>query len=69
MLGSGDVLAAMNVRRELGAVVLVRDVRVGLEHRLQSLDRVSALTSNLRELGEMRGDLALMPGEHDRFDV
>jgi len=38
LLRSGDVLASMQERRKLGAVLLVLDERVSLEHNLETVE-------------------------------
>jgi len=69
LLRSGDVLTSMQERRQLGAVVLVVNERVGLEHSFEPRVGFASLVSEAGELSEMAGDLAFVPGDQDRFDV
>ena len=56
---------------ELGCVVpvLANDERESLEHRLEPLVGVLGAIPDGREVLEMAGDLALVPGREDCFDV
>lgn len=72
LLGGGHVFAAVDQGGEFGAVVPtpVADLcRVGLEDGLQSLPGGAWLGGGLGELGEVAGDVALVPGGQDRLDV
>lgn len=66
-----DMRAPMENAREVAAVahVFVRNLRVGSEHRFQTLKRIARTVSNLGELLEVRGDLFLMPSHQDRIDI
>ena len=66
-----DVLASMQERRGFGAVVLavVGDEGIGLQHSFEPLASVASLVSDLGEMFEVTGDVTLVPGEQDRFDV
>ncbi len=66
-----DVLTSMQECREFGAVVLavVGDERVGLEHRFEPLASVAGKVAEFGEMFEVAGDVTLVPGEQDRFDV
>ena len=55
---SGDVLTSMQERRELGAVMLVGNERVG----------TARLGPDFGEMLEVAGDLTFVPGHQDRFD-
>ncbi len=71
LLRSGDVLTSMQECREFGAVVLavVADERVRLEHRFEPLASVARLVAEFGEMVEVTGDVTLVPGEQDRFDI
>lgn len=72
VLCSGDLLVSMQERREVGVVVpagLAGDEGVGLEHRLESLARIASLVPDFGEILEVTGDLTIVPGAQDRFDV
>src|SRR6266511_179599 len=72
LLGSGDLPVAMQERPQFGvavAVRLMRDERVSVQHRLESLARVAGVVSGFGELLEVAADLAFVPGEQDRLDV
>ena len=71
LLGPGDVLSAVYKRREPGAVVatVVTYQRIGLEHRLEPLARVTGPIAKLGELVEVASDVTLVPRDEDRFDV
>jgi hypothetical protein len=72
-LRSGQVLAPVHERRQVGAVVragtLVGDARVGLEHHFEPLARVGGSVPDLGEVLQMVGHVALVPGDQDRLDV
>src|SRR5205823_9338305 len=63
LVRSGDVLTSMQECRELGAVVLVGNERVGFEHGLEALGSRARPVADFSELFEMAGDLSLVPGE------
>src|SRR4029450_9895898 len=67
--GSGHVGTAMQQRRQVPAVMLVDNQRVGLQDRLEPLASVTGAVSDLGELSKVLGDLALVPGEQDRLHV
>ena len=69
LVSSGDMRTAMQQRRHVAAVMLVDNQRVGLQDRLEPLASVTGVVSDLRELFEVLGDLALVPGEKDRLHV
>ena len=72
LLSPGHLLVPVKERRKLGVVVpmgLVGDESECLEHGFESLARVTCLVSDFGELFQMAGDLAVVPGEQDRFDV
>jgi hypothetical protein len=69
LLGSGDVLASIQQCRELAAVVLVGNQRVGVEHGFEALAGAARAVPDFDELFEVAGDLTLVPGDYDRFDV
>jgi hypothetical protein len=69
LLRSGDVLTSMQECREFGAVVLVGNERVGLEHRFEPLASVAILVPDFVERFEVAGDLTFVAGDQDRFDV
>lgn len=69
LLCSGDVLTSMHECRKLSAVVLVANERVSSEHSFEPLARVTDLVPDSREKFEVAGDLTLVPGEQDRFDI
>ncbi|MEX0850237.1 MAG: hypothetical protein WD015_01925, partial [Gaiellaceae bacterium] len=55
VLRSGDVLTSMQECREFGAVVLVLNQRVGLEHGFEPLAGVASLVPDLGEIFEVAG--------------
>jgi hypothetical protein len=59
----------MQQPRQVAAVMLVHDQRVGLQDRLEPLAGVTGVVPDLGELGEVLGDLAFVPGEQDRFHI
>ena len=71
LLGSGDVLAAVHDRGELGALrPLVGYLSVGGEHGFEPLAGAAAgLIADLGEIFEVAGDVAVVPGGQDRLDV
>jgi hypothetical protein len=72
LLGSGDLPVPMQERPQFGVAVpvgLMRDERVGLQHRLESLASVAGVVSGFGQLLEVAGDLPFVPGQQDRFDV
>lgn len=69
LLRSDDMFTSMQECREFGAVVLMGNERVGLEHRLESLASVAASVSDFGELFEVAGDLTFVPGGQDGFDA
>ena len=69
LVGSGHVGASMQQPRQVAAVMLVHDQRVGLQDRLEPLAGVTGVVPDLGELGEVLGDLAFVPGEQDRFHI
>ncbi len=71
LLRSGDVLTSMQECRQFGAVVLaaVCDERVGLEHRFEPRACVPGSVPECGEMLEVGGDVALVPGDQDRFHV
>ena len=68
-MDQGNVLASMQERREFGAVVLMVDEGVRLEHGVESLARVAGLMSEPGEVLKVAGDLALVPGDQDLLDA
>lgn len=71
-LRSPELIGSMHQFRDPRALVaarVAREERVGLEHRLEPLPRIASLVSDLRKLGKMGGDLAIVPREEDRLDV
>lgn len=69
LLGLGDVLAAMQERRHVVVVMLVLDERIGLEDGTEPLTGVAGLVPDVLKMLKVTGDLALVPGQQDRFDV
>ena len=70
LLRFGEVLTSMHERREFRAVgSLVGHQRVGLEHRCEPLASVASSVPDLGETFEVAGDLTVVPGDQDRFDV
>ena len=69
LLRSGDVLASMQECGEFGAVVLLGNERIRLEHGFQPLAGVTRLVADLSELFEVSGDLTFVPGNQDRLDI
>ncbi|TIX20498.1 MAG: hypothetical protein E5V34_15245, partial [Mesorhizobium sp.] len=63
-----DVFASMQACGEFGAMVLLRNERVGLKYGLQPLTGVASLVPDCNEMFEVTGDLAFVPGDEDRFD-
>ena len=53
----------MHERGEFGAVVLVRDVRVGPQHHCQPLASAARAAPKRDELLDVAGNLAFVPGE------
>lgn len=65
-----DVLAPVQKRGQVGVVrPAVVHLGVGLQDGLDPLTGVSRLIPHVGELRQMPADLALVPGEKDRFDV
>ena len=56
MLGTSNVWASMQKSRELVAVVLVGDIRVGLEDSVQSVDRATGAIPDFGEAVEVVGE-------------
>ena len=69
MLRSSDVLASVQQRGELGAVLLVGNERERLEHCFKALHSPIGLVSDFCELVEMAGDLTFVPREENRLDI
>ena len=69
LLGAGDVFTSMQGCREGGAVVLVADRGVGLEHRFEPRTRAAGSSTGLGQVAEVAGDLAFVPGHEDRFNT
>ena len=71
VLRSGEVLISMQEFREFGAVLfaVMNDECVGLEHGFEPIAGVTGLVPDLGEVLEMAGDVPLVPGEQNRFDV
>ena len=69
LLCSGDVLTPMQECLKLGAVVLVLNERVCLEHGFEPLANVAGFVPDLGEILEVAADLTFVPGDQDRFDV
>ena len=69
VLGAGDVGAAMEDGRELGAVMLVLDERVGLQHSVESLGGTAGPISDSEEMLEVGAHLAFVPRQQDRVDI
>jgi len=69
LLGAGDVGPSMQQRGQVAAVMFVDDQCIGLQHRLEPRASVTSPVPDLGELCEVAGDLALVPGEKDRFHV
>lgn len=69
LLGSGDVLTPMQECRELGAVALVGNERIGLQHSFEPLPNVASLVPDFGEMFEVACDLTFVPCDQDRFDV
>ena len=70
MLGAGDVLAVVQQGGEFAAVVLmlVLDERVCLQDRFE-LAAGAGGVAGFGELGEVAGDLPLVPGGQEGLDV
>lgn len=64
-----DVFASMQACGEFGAMVLLRNERVGLKYGLQPLTGVASLVPDCNKMFEVTGDLTFVPGDEDRFDV
>ena len=73
VLRSGDMLASVKERSELGIGVSSRAAReqggVGLEHRFKPLARAASLIPYVGEVFEMTSDLTIVPGEQDRLGI
>jgi len=69
LLRSGDLLTSMHEWGEFGAVVLVGDERVGLQHSFEPLTSVASLVPDLDEMLEVAGELTFVPGNQDRFEA
>src|SRR5207237_8503976 len=71
LLRGGHVLTLMHQRRELGPVLvpLVGDDREAFKYRLKSLANRARLITQLAEVLEVIGDMAVMPGDQDRLDT
>lgn len=69
LLRASDVLALVQKRRKLGAMVLVLNEREGFEHGSEAVGRFPGLVSQRGELLEVPFNLAFMPGGQDRFDA
>ena len=65
---SSQVFASIHECRQFGAVVLVGDERVGLEHSCELLASV-ALAPDLGETFEVAGDQTFVPGDKDDVDA
>src|SRR5438270_9459517 len=65
------MLTLMHERRELGPVLvaLVGDDREAFKYRLKSLANRARLITQLAEVLEVIGDMAIMPGDQDRLDT
>ena len=63
------MLSSVKKRGELGALALVADERERLEDRAEPLHGVSGAATDVRELLEVGGHVALVPGDEDRLDV
>ena len=59
----------MKQRRELGAMMLVANERIGLEHRFEPLDRLASSISDFCQLFDVCSDVTLVPGDQDRFHI
>lgn len=64
---AGDVLTAMQVCREFGAVVRVGNERVGRAHRFEPLVSVARLVPDLDAIFEVAGDLRFVPGDETGY--
>jgi hypothetical protein len=73
LLRSADLLVSMEERRELGVVVAVgflRDECVGLQNGSESVAGIAFCSvTDLGEVSEVPGDLTLVPGEQNGFDI
>jgi len=64
-----NVLAAVQQRRKLSALVLMGNERIGFEHGLQPLGSISGPVANVRQLFQVAADLTFVPRDQDCFDV
>ncbi len=69
LLGTGDVLATVQVSREIRAVDLVVNERVRLEHRGELFPGVAGSVPDLGEVLEVTGHLTFVPGDEDCLHV
>ncbi|GLY40445.1 hypothetical protein Amsp01_064680 [Amycolatopsis sp. NBRC 101858] len=73
VLGLRDVLAAVQQRRQFGAVVLpaplVLDHRVGVEHLVEPFAGRAVPVADFGQPGQVGADVAVVPGGQDRLNV
>jgi hypothetical protein len=70
-LWRSDVFTLMDQRSEFPTVLvpLEGDQRVGMEDRFESSTWFAGLIAELGEVLEVLGDVALVPGDQDRFNT